>query len=74
FIHLNDTKNVFGSQKDRHENIGNGNIGLEGFKVFLSNQTFSSLPLILETPGDNPEHAQDIAKIKEIYQSIVYDH
>jgi len=74
FIHLNDTKNVFGSQKDRHENIGNGNIGLEGFKVFLSNHTFSSTPLILETPGDNSEHAQDIAKIKEIYQSIVYDH
>ncbi|HOQ40194.1 MAG TPA: deoxyribonuclease IV [Fervidobacterium sp.] len=71
FIHLNDTKNSLGSQKDRHENIGNGNIGIEGFKIFLSNRTFSSIPLILETPGGNLEHAQDIAKVKEIYQSIV---
>ncbi|ABS60797.1 MULTISPECIES: deoxyribonuclease IV [Fervidobacterium] len=70
FVHLNDTKNTLGSNKDRHENIGNGNLGVEGLKVFLSNPVFSSLPLLLETPGDNPEHAEDIAKIKEIYDSI----
>ncbi len=70
FVHLNDTKNTLGSNKDRHENIGNGNLGVEGLKVFLSNTVFSSLPLLLETPGDNPEHAEDIAKVKEIYDSI----
>jgi len=69
FVHLNDTKNELGSQKDRHENIGNGKIG-EKLEVFLSNPVFNSLPLILETPGDNPEHAEDIAKVKAIWEKI----
>ncbi len=70
FIHLNDSKNELGSQKDRHENIGNGTIGLNGLKVLLSNEIISSLPLILETPGDNPEHAEDIAKVKLVWNEI----
>nr|WP_280985151.1 deoxyribonuclease IV [Fervidobacterium pennivorans] len=70
FIHLNDTKGELGSNKDRHENIGKGFIGREGLKNFLSFKEFSSLPLLLETPGDNPEHAQDIAIVKEIFESI----
>ncbi len=69
FVHLNDTKNELGSQKDRHENIGNGKIG-EKLIVFLSNPVFNSLPLILETPGDNPEHAEDIAKVKAIWEKV----
>ncbi|MGC8902939.1 MAG: deoxyribonuclease IV [Fervidobacterium sp.] len=70
FIHLNDTKNSLGSNKDRHENIGKGTLGIEGLKMFLSHPAFSLLPLILETPGDNPEHAEDIAKVKEIWKMI----
>ncbi|MGQ9855322.1 MAG: deoxyribonuclease IV [Fervidobacterium sp.] len=69
FVHLNDTKNTLGSNKDRHENIGVGNIGSK-LDVFLSNHVFASLPLILETPGDNPEHAEDIAKVREIWGKI----
>ncbi len=69
FVHLNDTKNTLGSNKDRHENIGVGNIGPK-LDVFLSNPIFASLPLILETPGDNPEHAEDIAKVREIWEKI----
>lgn len=70
FIHLNDTKNELGSNKDRHENIGVGKLNKEGLKTFLSNSVFSSLPLLLETPGDNPEHAEDITKVKEIWSEI----
>jgi deoxyribonuclease-4 len=69
FVHLNDTKNELGSNKDRHENIGFGHIG-EKLDVILSDKIFSSLPLLLETPGDNPEHAQDIKKVKEIWNRL----
>ena len=69
FVHLNDTKNELGSNKDRHENIGVGHIG-EKLDVILSDKIFSSLPLLLETPGDNPEHAQDIEKVKEIWNRL----
>ncbi|MFN6991104.1 MAG: deoxyribonuclease IV [Fervidobacterium sp.] len=70
FIHLNDTKNELGSNKDRHENIGVGKLNAQGLETFLSNLLFSSLPLILETPGDNPEHAEDILKVKSIWNKI----
>lgn len=65
-IHLNDSKAPLGKPADRHENIGKGFIGEKGFKVFLSFKEIQSIPWILETPGDEAEHAQDIAKVKEI--------
>ena len=49
-IHLNDAKYNLGSGKDRHENIGYGYIGIDGFKSFLSFDEIVSKPLILETP------------------------
>lgn len=70
FVHLNDTKGELGSHKDRHENIGSGNIGLSGLETLLANEFLSSLPLILETPGDNPEHAEDIAKVKGVWERV----
>lgn len=70
FIHLNDTKNELGSNKDRHENIGMGKLNTQGLETFLSNPLFSSLPLILETPGDNSEHAEDISKVKNIWYKV----
>ncbi|MDK2886058.1 MAG: deoxyribonuclease [Thermosipho sp. (in: thermotogales)] len=66
FIHLNDSKNELGSNKDRHENIGMGIIGTDGLKKILTNEIILSKPWILETPGDNEVHKQDIAKVKEI--------
>lgn len=50
-IHANDSKTELGSHKDRHENIGEGFIGLEGFKIILNHPVFETLPFILETPG-----------------------
>jgi len=50
-IHLNDSQTELGSRKDRHENIGSGFIGREGFSVLLRNPTIVRLPLILETPN-----------------------
>ncbi len=50
-IHVNDSKTPCGSKVDRHENIGQGQIGLGGIKYFLQNKMFKDASLILETPG-----------------------
>lgn len=51
-IHLNDSKGDLGSALDRHEHIGLGKIGENGFRSILGNETIKSLPMILETPID----------------------
>ena len=49
-IHLNDSKNVCGAHKDRHENIGFGHIGFETLMKFVNDERFKDIPKILETP------------------------
>lgn len=49
-IHLNDSKCPLGSRKDRHENIGEGELGLEPFRHLLNDRRFRKLPMYLETP------------------------
>ncbi|MBX3135334.1 deoxyribonuclease IV [Candidatus Obscuribacterales bacterium] len=50
-VHANDSKNPLGSRKDRHENIGQGYIGEEGFRRMLHHPELRSLPWMLEVPG-----------------------
>jgi deoxyribonuclease IV len=50
--HLNDSKKELGSRVDRHEHIGLGKIGLEGFKPIVRDKSFANIPKILETPKD----------------------
>jgi deoxyribonuclease-4 len=50
-LHLNDSVNGLGTNRDRHADIGKGEIGEEGCAVFLSEPRFETLPVILETPG-----------------------
>ncbi|HYJ12965.1 MAG TPA: deoxyribonuclease IV, partial [Thermomicrobiales bacterium] len=52
-IHLNDSKNPLGSNKDRHEHIGDGEIGLEGFRQFVNDPRLAGIPAILETEKDD---------------------
>jgi deoxyribonuclease-4 len=54
-IHLNDSKGPLGGKIDRHEHIGKGYIGLEGFKRILGILKETDLPLIMETPKKTPE-------------------
>lgn len=49
-IHLNDSKKELGSRRDLHENIGEGKIGLTGFKAILNHSELKRLPFIMETP------------------------
>ena len=49
-IHLNDSQGEFNSKKDRHEHIGLGNIGQEGFKSIVNHEYLKNIPMIMETP------------------------
>ncbi len=48
-VHLNDSKFDVGSKKDRHDSIGAGVIGLDFFKMFMNDNRFDNIPIILET-------------------------
>lgn len=63
FIHINDAKFGLGSKKDRHANIGQGEIGLAGFKALLHQAKLKQLPCILEIP-QTEDIKTDIAEIK----------
>ena len=55
-IHVNDSKKPFGSRVDRHEHLGEGELGIEPFKFLMQDRRFEGIPKILETPkGDDPE-------------------
>jgi len=55
-FHLNDSKGPFGCRKDRHEHIGEGEMGLEPFRLLLHDERFTDRPMYLETPkGDKKD-------------------
>jgi len=54
-IHANDSKHPLGSRKDRHEHIGRGQIGLEGFRLVVNHPKLRDLPFVLETPKAEEE-------------------
>jgi deoxyribonuclease-4 len=49
-FHLNDSKRPLGSHVDRHEHIGQGCVGIEGFRRLVNDPRFRELPMLLETP------------------------
>jgi deoxyribonuclease-4 len=66
-VHLNDSKGGLGSGLDRHEHIGMGSIGNEGFVRILSHEFFRLRPLICETPVDERrDDAGNIRKVREL--------
>jgi deoxyribonuclease IV len=50
-LHLNDSQTPLGSNRDRHANIGEGELGLDGARAFVNEPRFAKLPCVLETPG-----------------------
>jgi deoxyribonuclease IV len=52
-LHLNDSQTPLGSNRDRHANVGSGELGEKGCAAFLSAGAFEGLPCVLETPGEN---------------------
>ncbi len=66
-LHLNDSKDPKGSEKDNHQDIGYGEIGEKGFRNVVNAQEFQELPMILETPSDNrASYKENIEKIEEL--------
>lgn len=62
-IHMNDSKNELGSRVDRHEHIGKGKIGMDGFRRFVNDARLAHLPMILETPKGNDGRGTDFDKV-----------
>ena len=50
-LHVNDSKVPLGSNRDRHANLGEGELGRKGLRAFLSEPRFAELPALIETPG-----------------------
>jgi len=65
-MHLNDAKVKQGSNVDRHEQIGKGNIGLEGFRNFMNDSRFSSIPMVLETPEGEKRYKQELKALRSL--------
>lgn len=65
-LHINDSKNVFGSKKDRHACLGEGNLGLETFERIVRHKDLKGLPMILETPNELPGYAREIRMLRQM--------
>lgn len=66
-VHLNDSKNPMGSHKDRHEKIGQGNIGADAMARIINHPALKDLPFYLETPNDIGGYAEEIKLLKTLY-------
>ena len=70
-FHLNDSKNGLGSRKDRHEHIGQGELGLSSFRLLLNDRRFSGLPMVLETPKGEElaEDRENLSVLRSLIRS-----
>ncbi|GIW17351.1 MAG: putative endonuclease 4 [Tepidiforma sp.] len=67
-VHANDTKLPIGTFRDRHENIGEGHLGLEGFRTIIGHPAFAEVPFLLEVPGfegDGPDR-KNVQRLKRL--------
>ena len=62
-IHANDSKTALGSNSDRHESIGDGQIGSDAFARILHHSQLGSKPMILETPFIDESHAENVRRL-----------
>jgi deoxyribonuclease-4 len=73
-VHLNDCSGLLGSHLDRHQHIGKGQIGLEGFRSLLGHPGLGRIPMILETPKKGPQDdLRNLSRIREIFRSLGRD-
>ncbi len=66
-IHLNDSMNLFGSHKDRHQKIGEGALGIEAIGRLIRHPLLRHLPFYLETPNDVAGYGEEIALLRKLY-------
>lgn len=65
-FHLNDSKGLLGSKVDRHEDIGKGHIGKEGFRFLVNDERFRGLPGCLEYPGDDKGYKRNLKVLRSL--------
>ncbi len=72
FFHLNDSKRELGSRVDRHEHIGKGEIGLDGFRLLLNDPKFHEHPMVLETPKgkDLKEDKENMLVLRSLIRKV----
>jgi deoxyribonuclease-4 len=68
-LHLNDSQMPLGANRDRHANIGDGELGLDGARAFVNEPRFAELPCVLETPG--PERSGPTAEEVALVVSLI---
>jgi deoxyribonuclease-4 len=75
-LHLNDSKGALASHLDRHENIGEGWIGPDGFRAFMAHPRVRALPGIIETPGfdrKGPDR-KNLTRLKRLRGAFIRHH
>ena len=65
-VHLNDSKGKLGSRLDRHEQIGKGFIGMEGFKNLMNDERLEKIPMVLETPAGDKKYKQELKALRSL--------
>jgi deoxyribonuclease-4 len=67
-FHLNDSKQDLGSRRDRHAHVGEGSVGLDGFRHILNDPRFEEIPMLLETPKskDMHEDVENLARLRAL--------
>lgn len=68
-FHFNDTEVPLGGNRDRHWHIGEGNIGIEGFRAFLTRPELRGKTAILETPGDDDDDLRNVQTLRALAAS-----
>ncbi|WP_435345820.1 deoxyribonuclease IV [Haloarchaeobius sp. HRN-SO-5] len=66
YLHLNDSKHPLGSEKDEHQHVGEGEIGEDGFRLFVNHDGLRENPMVLETPVDEKGYEWNIETVKRL--------
>jgi deoxyribonuclease IV len=66
-FHFNDTEIPLGGHKDRHWHIGEGLIGLAGFRAIAGHAAVRGKMAILETPGEEPDDVRNMERIRSLF-------
>lgn len=65
-IHANDSAKAFGSHADRHAHIGEGEIGLDAFRLLVNDPRLADIPIIIETPESETMHEVNLRRLREL--------
>jgi len=70
-LHLNDSKKDLGSRRDRHTHIGEGKIGLNGFRLIMNDRRLAAIPMILETPKEEDGVGGDSKNLRMLRKLVL---